>query len=193
MDEDDTILAYVQGRLDASDAAAFETALADNADLRAEMATLQAVGTALAAQAPDRAVRDRGWAALSNAIDADRFGTPANTNQRPSVLQAAGIAVAAVMAWQFIAVPFLPTRQDAGLTPASENVPADGPVLRVAFVDDVPLADVVAVLTALGAEIIDGPSAVGLFTIEFSDEGTLNEAEALFAERSDLVTMVSRP
>ncbi len=191
MDDNDRLLAYMQGRLDEAGAAAFEADVARSPDLQAELAALSAVANVMAKDVPDEAAKDAGWARLSRSIEAEQMRTPANQNRRPSFAQAAGFAVASVVAWQFFAVPFLTGSEDPAFVPVSESTA--GPTLRIAFTDDARLADITALLSAAGAVITDGPSAVGLFTLEFPDEAARAEAEALLADRSDLVITVSRP
>ncbi|WP_269102265.1 hypothetical protein [Mangrovicoccus ximenensis] len=41
--------------------------------------------------------------------------------------------------------------------------------------------------------MVDGPSAIGLYTLGFADEAARSAAEASLAARPDLVAAVSRP
>lgn len=132
---------------------------------------------------------DEGWERLSRSIAAER--APANLNRGPRLAQFAAVAIGAVAIWQFLAVPYLPGREDAGFVPVSEA--ADGIVLRVGFAEGASAAELTALLTELGARIVDGPSAVGLFTLAFDDNAARDSAEASLAERTDLVLVVSRP
>ena len=191
MDDDDRLLAYVQGRLSDADKIAFEADLAKRPDLNAELKAMQGVTRAIEAEEVDPARKANGWARLESSIKADRLPVAANDNRRLSVLQAVGLAVAAVFAWQIIALPFLPVSDAPGFSTAS--VDAEGVALRVAFSQSVSIAEVTDILKETGATITDGPSAIGLFTLEFADDATRQAAEAIFAERPDLFTTVSRP
>ncbi|QDL91336.1 hypothetical protein FDP22_05770 [Paroceanicella profunda] len=191
MDSDDHLLAYMQGRLDPDAAAGFEAELAESPALRAELAALRAAAAALGAEAPPAAARAAGWDRLSRSIEAERTGVPANATRRFSPLQVAGIAAAAVLVWQLAAVPYLPGRGPAGYRPVSDTL--TGPALQVAFADDAPLAQVTALLVALGATVTDGPGALGLFTLTFADDAARDAGEAALRARPELVTAVARP
>lgn len=187
--DSDRLLAYLQGRLGAEDAARVEADLAERADLRADLAAMRAARDAMACERPEPAARAAGWDRLSAAIAAERRA-PANDNRRFTLAQVAAIAAAAVLVVQ-IATLAVPTGDEAGFVPASEATA--GPALRVAFADDADIAAITALLGAVGAEVTAGPSAIGLYTLSFADEAAREAAEARLAERPDLVTTVSRP
>ncbi|MGF1553075.1 MAG: hypothetical protein ACFBWO_11340 [Paracoccaceae bacterium] len=192
MDTDARLLAYLQGRLDAEDAARLEAELAESPDLRAELAAMRAARDAMARERPEPAAGEAGWDRLSAAIEAERR-LPANDNRRFSLAQVAAIAAAAVIVVQ-IATLALPIGDEAGFVPASETTEATaGPALRVAFAEEAGVGAVTALLGEIGAEVTGGPSAIGLYTLSFADEAAREAAEARLAERPALVAMVSRP
>lgn len=191
MDVDDRLLAYIQGHLDDTNKAAFEAELAIKPELRAELAAMRAAAHVMGEERPNGAVKDKGWARLSQSMEGARFGKPANDNRRPSFFHAAGIAAAAVLVWQFAAVPLLTEPERAVFLPASEAT--IGPALHVAFVETARLSDVTSVLNAAGAQIIDGPGATGIFKLIFADEDARRDAEAAFEARPELFVIVSRP
>lgn len=190
MDEDDRILAYLQNRLDAADRAAFEADMAARPDLRAQVAALRAAAAELGRQPVPEGARAAGWDRLSAAIDAERMPEPANTNARFVLLKVAALIVGSVCVWQFAVAPRLPGLP-GGFTPAS--VAAEGPALRLAFDDTALAADITALLQEAGATVIDGPGALGLYTVAFASDSERNAAEVLFADRGDLIVMVTRP
>lgn len=189
MDDDDRILDYLQGRLDPADRAAFEAELDTRPDLRAQVASLRAAAAELGARPLPEGAREAGWERLSAAIEADRQPVAANSNRAVALLKVASVVAATIVFWQFAVVPRLPG--PGGFVPAS--VAVAGPSLRVAFADDAPLADITALLQEAGATVVGGPGALGLYTVSFATEAQRDAAEASFAERGDLVVMVSRP
>mgnify|MGYP001800866325 CR=1 FL=1 len=108
------------------------------------------------------------------------------------MLQAAAIAALAIGTWQLIAVPNLPVTGGAYLEPASDAAVGDV-ALRVAFADAAPLSAVTAILTSTGARVVDGPTALGFFTLTFPDPAARDAAEAAFAAAPELVMTVTRP
>ena len=73
------------------------------------------------------------------------------------------------MLWQAVAVPLLPDREQPGYAPVSE-APAAGFAAAVAFAPDAREAEIAELLRAADARVIDGPSAVGLWTLAFDSE-----------------------
>ncbi|WP_118136567.1 hypothetical protein [Oceanicella sp. SM1341] len=193
MDSDERLLAYMHGRLDAEAVADFEAELAARPALRAELAAMRAAAEVMAADTPRAEARARGWERLSRSIEAERTGRPANDPRRIPLWQAAGMAAAAVLVWQLAAVPYLtgPAPQPGGYQPAGEA--AEGPTLRVAFAQDARLDAVADLLADLGARIVDGPGALGLFTLSFEDAAGRDAAEAALRARPGIVTSVTRP
>ncbi len=103
----------------------------------------------------------------------------------------AGIVAATVAVWQFGVAPRLLGPRTGGFVPASETIAA--PALRVAFAEGASLAEVTALLQRIDASVIDGPGAIGLYTLGFADQAALEAAEAALSARAELVIAVSRP
>jgi len=190
-DETEKLLDYVHGRLTQTDKARVEAALEESAALRAELAAIRAVQAEMGAEAPGRADRDARWQAVSAEIDADRMPVPANDNRRFSLLQVAAVAVLAVFSAQALTYVLTPGGEGAGFVPAS--VSADGPTLQIAFRQDARIDEITTLLRELDATIVDGPSAMGLITLAFSDAESRALALAQLEERTDVVDTVSRP
>lgn len=185
MDQNDTLLAYLQGRLSDEDRRAFEIDISKDADLAAEVAALRGAKIAMTPQdVPDKS---KGWDRLSAAIDQETF-QPANQNRpiRLSVLQAAACVVLAVFLWQALAAPYL--APGGYFSPASESTPA--PVLQVVFADSAVISEISGLLRDLDASIISGPGALGIYQLEFSDDDGLEAAKSIFETRKDLVARV---
>lgn len=191
MDDNERLQDYAHGRLDSAETTAVEAELAQNPDLRAELAMMTAVRDHMRNDGPDQSVKDAGWDRLSQTIDATRFGTPANDNRRFSLAQVAGITAAAVVAWQFVAVPLFFGNQDTGFTTASAVV--EGPALRVLFADAATVEDITTLIRDAGGTITDGPSAIGLFTVVFENDAAFSAAQTAFSQHPDLVVGVTLP
>jgi anti-sigma factor RsiW len=194
-DHTERLLDYLHGRLDAKARAELEAALEATPALRAELTTIQAVQTEMAAEiameAPSAAEREAGWHKLSASIDAERMPLPANDNRGFSLLQVAAVAVAAVFSVQVLTFMLTPSDDGAGFVPAS--VSAEGPTLQIAFRQDARMDQITTLLRELDATIVDGPSAMGLVTLAFSDADSRATALAALEERTDVVDMVSQP
>ena len=102
------------------------------------------------------------------AVDRRRGAPPERPARRP-LWPLAAAAAAAVLVWQVVAVPLLPgPTGEARYAPVSEE-PARGPTLSVAFVPEATEAEIRALLQEIGARIGDGPSAIGLWQLDFPD------------------------
>ena len=91
----------------------------------------------------------------------------------------AAAAAAAVLVWQVVAVPLLPGPEPR-YAPVSEG-PASGPEIAVAFAPAATEAEIRALLRAVGAEVVGGPSAVGLWRLGFADAAARDAALARLA------------
>ncbi|MFD0917101.1 hypothetical protein ACFQ14_11840 [Pseudahrensia aquimaris] len=186
MDKDDLLLAHFQGRLTTDETKKFQALVENDADFAAEVAALSASRTVFASEQADG--QTGGWNKLSSAIDADAR-KPANDNKpmRLSLLQTACVAAAAVVCWQFFASPLL-TSQETPITMASPV--AEGPTLQVVFADGASLAQVSAVLYELEGTIVNGPSAIGVYRVEFIDEKGREAARAALRQQPNLISEI---
>lgn len=189
MTREERLNAYLQDRLDPHERGAFEAEMAAQPALRSEVEALGAAARCLGERAVPEGARAAGWARLSRAIEAERMPRPANDARWDGPLKVAAAAVGAVVLWQLAVVPQLPG--SGGFVPAGEE--SAGAALRVAFAPEAPFAEVTALLQALGAQIIDGPGATGVYTLGFADGPAQDAAEAALQVRPDLVLVVSRP
>lgn len=173
---DDKIRAYVFGHMTASDRAAFEAEMVADQQLAAEVALATGARAAFAAEdAAQQTATANGWKRLERELTPK---TPIAANDNRPVwygwAQTAAAVVVAVGLWQTFAVPQL-TQQDAtGFVPVT--VATDLPTLQVVFADDAEIGDVIALLDRLGGVIVDGPSAIGLFRVSFTDEALRDAA-----------------
>ncbi|WP_435310986.1 hypothetical protein [Primorskyibacter sedentarius] len=190
-DRTEEMLDYVHDRLDPEARQSFEADLSRDAHLRAELAVVQAVAREGAAPPPTAEARDAGWASLSAAIDADARRIPANDNRGFSLAQVATIAIVAVVITQFFTLSLWPDDPGAGFAPASQDT--SGFVLQVGFAPEATAAQLTALLQELGATLVDGPGALGLVTLSFTDEAARTAALEALRAQPDLVEIVSQP
>lgn len=189
MDRDDTLLAYLQGKLTPEDRARFEAEMAADPALAAEVEVMRAVRTNLS-DAPQHAQADAVWDRLSAAI-----GTPpqaANQN-RPYLRRLAGyaaVAVLAVVCWQVALVPLI-----GDVAPVYRTASEDGAgfPLQVRFADGATMSEITALLSDLDGTITDGPGALGLLRLSFPDEDRQQRALEALRGRAALVEFVQAP
>jgi hypothetical protein len=186
MPDDEMVLAYIRGDLDARQTERIARLSNERPDLAADIALIRGVRAADAADAEAHGAPGAlGWARLAREIDADRSTGAGRPGHMRPMWQLAAAAICAVGLWQFAVVPFLSGRQEGqpGYAPVSEAT-VDGPQLRVAFAPDATEGDIRALLQAIGAEITAGPGALGLWTLAFTDQAarTAGLAELQSAE-----------
>ncbi|MGR3804689.1 hypothetical protein [Marinibacterium profundimaris] len=185
--DDDRLLDYVSGRLPAAEAAQIETAAGDP-DLAADIALMRGMRAALRDGTEREAPGELGWKRLERAMDAagpQRAPLPRRT---PLWQVAAVTAVAAVLGWQFVALPMLGGPQ-AGYGTVSE-APAEAHSLTLAFAPQATEAEIRALLAEAGGRITDGPSALGLWQVSFDDAGARDAALAAFGAVPGIVEHV---
>jgi len=189
MDRDDKILNYVQDRMPPQDREAFEKAMATDAALAAEVGLMQSVRGALAAE-PTHDNSDAVWDRLSTSMTS--LPQPANVNRSPwaQVARYAAVAAIAVFAWQVTVVP-RSSGVPEGFAPATEGAGAF--VLQVKFADTATFGEIGALLGPLGGTITDGPTALGLVRVSFTNAASLQEAVVTLNAGSDIVELVVEP
>ncbi len=187
MDREERLLAYMQDKLDAADRAAFEVEITADPALAAEVAALKAVRQEFDAETVAGA-RAAGWERLSAAIASQRpVATNDNRPYRLSLWQAAAAAVVAVLMWQVAAVPLL---QEDPATYRTVTETVAGPGLQVIFAEDAPAGEIAAVLREVGGTVTDGPSALGIWRVSFSDAEGRDAAMAALSARTDIIESV---
>ena len=167
---DETLIAYLRGRLDETEAARVAAAAAAAPEMAADLALMRGVVGALDAEAAEAAPGALGWARLSRTLDAEPVAAaPASAEvkaPRRPIWQLAAVAAAAVVVWQVAAVPLMRPSSE-GYAPVSEA--ADGTMLAVAFMPTATEAEIRTLIQRVGAQVTAGPSAIGLWTLAFRD------------------------
>jgi len=180
---DETLRDYVKGRLPAAEATALDTAAAADPRLAAEIALVRGIvktGEADAGRAPSA---ELGWARLSRAIDAESRKSSSFVPKQFSRWQVAAVAAIAVAVWSAVAGPLVSrnAQPDEGYVMASER-PAYPFSAQATFVPTVQESAIREALRTVNAEIVEGPSALGVYVLAFKDKDALNSGmEALRA------------
>lgn len=165
---------YVNGTLEADEAAMVEAHLAECADCRADLAAEQVLSREVAALPLDI---EHAWSTLSDRIDA--AGPPCRLAEPVSFLRrkvamgwALGgpLAAAAAVAFAVAVVPGAPS--PAGKTyRALGSVPTAAPGnALVMFRPDTRDSDLRAALTRAGARVVDGPTATGAYVVRIASD-----------------------
>ncbi len=192
------IQAYVLGTLDAERAEVIARAAEADSDLAAEIALWQAAREVSAEDAAKVGPNELGWARIEREIAASRnAAAPVAANddepfwkrRRFAGWQVAASVAMAVLGWQALVVP--------AITPATGEDPVEYTLagddaasqftLRIAVTEGASEADMRAVLTEAEARIVDGPSAIGLYTIAFADAEAKAAAAEQLAQRTDVI------
>jgi hypothetical protein len=154
----------VNGRIAASEREALEPHLRHCADCREELALQQRLRDGLLRQAEPAADADAGLARLWPRIDVEAAMTPAGGRSgawlrwltAAVVVQA--IALAAVLGANFGAATPQYRTLSAGAPPPPDAI-------RAVFAAELPLGELQQVLDRAGLRIVDGPTAVGAYTV----------------------------
>jgi anti-sigma-K factor RskA len=203
---DELIQSFVAGTLDAENAAALQLAAQTDAALAAEIALRRTVREIGAEEAGQRQPDALLWTRIGRSIAdlAPQERRAANDRDvvaaqpfwaRPLIApwQAVASLALALVGWQALIAPTLtPANPDdsAEYALAGEDRSASF-VLRVAFVEAASEAELRALLQAVGARIIDGPSAVGLYDLAFDDAEALARARTRLAQEGELVNQIA--
>ncbi|WP_430448232.1 zf-HC2 domain-containing protein [Rhodophyticola sp.] len=173
---------YVNGTLGAAERAEVDAALADSADLRAELEVL----TALRKQMQADEVESPGEFGLARLMrDVDREGPPSSAPvEEPGTVVpvrqlriwqiAAALVLAIGLAQSFV---LLNAPGEPGFELASGG--AAGADFVVGFAPDATEAQIRALLLDAGVEISAGPSALGLYELAVLDEAGVEAAEEM--------------
>ncbi|MEO1252642.1 MAG: hypothetical protein AAFW81_09885 [Pseudomonadota bacterium] len=187
---DASIEDYLFGRLDEDGMKAFEAALGADPALRAELAFARQVKEAAAVNdAPASA--ELGWARLNRAIDTETATASAAVarSRRLSVWQTAGIAASFAILCSF-ATAYFTGGAEPDLYQTATEAPA-GAHAKIVFQTDARVEDINALLSRLDADIIAGPSAIGVYDVRFDRDEEIAAAIADIKAQAQLVEMIA--
>ncbi|MGR3640475.1 hypothetical protein [Alterinioella nitratireducens] len=188
---------YANGTLEGADRAAVEAALETDAELRADLAALQAIRQTMQAEEV-ASPGDFGLARLMRDVEAETPVTAppaaANDNVVPVTRLRLWQTAAAVILAVGLGVNLLPGPGDApetGRSIATNEAPtteegfslASGgaPDFTIAFAPDAREAEIRALLLQAGVEITQGPSALGLYGLSLLDSVSDETARPILA------------
>lgn len=186
---------YVNGALEADEAAMVEAHLAECAECRADLAAEQALAREVAALPLDV---EHAWSTLSDRIDA--AGPPRRLAEPVPFLRrkvAMGWALGGPLAAAAAAVAFAVILTPGSPTPAGETYRALGSAPTAApgnalvmFRPDARDSDLRAALTKAGARVVDGPTASGAYVVRIAPA---SRAQALDGLRATPQIVLAEP
>jgi anti-sigma factor RsiW len=169
---DETLRDYAKGRLPPAETLALEAAAKADPGLAAEIALVRGVVKAGEAEAGRVASSELGWARLSRAIDAE--SRKPFVPRKFSRWQVAAVAAVAVAGWGAAAAPLLVAKNgpDDGYAMASER-PAYRYSAQATFIPTAQESAIRETLRSADAEIVKGPSALGVYVLAFKDAAAM--------------------
>ena len=179
---EDELLAHMRGQTDADTAGRIEAQADADPNLRAELALM---GELRGALSQGTSAAPGGWDRLAAEIERT---VPAAQPHRP-VWRIAALFLGAVVLVQGAFLVVGNTPGDAPLYRTVSETPADA-TLAVAFGSETTAAEIAALLGDTGANIVDGPSALGFYRLAFPDAAT-QEAARIELETSSLVEIIA--
>lgn len=182
--EIETLLPFYANRtLDADERRRVDTALSADENLRAEASALERIRQTLQAEQTDHSPGEFGLARLMRDIEREKTQSTPVRNYRS--LMAASVVAAAVALGGLIYV-----QQGEDTYRQASGGDAQSQRLTVAFRQDATERDISGLLIEYGLEIVEGPSAIGLYRL---DPGANGDIEALLSEldaRSDVIESI---
>ncbi len=182
---------YVNGTLDAAARARVEAYLERSAPARAEAAWLARLDEDLRAATP-LPESDPGFEKFMQRLEAQRAPNVVAMRRRekPRWFVPALALAATLLVVQAGVIGVLMHERDARLTTLSAPPAAvEGARLQVTFRPEATEAQIRAVLAEVGAQIVGGPGALGVYTLAVAPE-TLAAARERLAARSDVIESV---
>ncbi len=183
----DALQDLVRGRLSPEEAARLEAEIAGDPQMEADYRLVDALNrTDTASHAFPG---ELGWARLSRAIDREK---PRALWRRDVPLwQVAAILAIALFGWQFAVAPHLGGGAPERYVTATEGAARAGPTLRVAFTPTGTEGSIRSLLREAGARIVDGPTAIGIYTLAFENGGQRDAAATRFAASPSLIEIIA--
>lgn len=190
----DWLLDYARGRLTAEEASKAETMVAGDPKLAEEVAYYRGLASAMSATRAPKTKDEMGWARLSKAIASEPAAlsnapSAANDNQPFWKFAAAALAMVAVLQ-----TAFLVQSNSAGDEPVYVTASADRAnnfALDIVFSADATAQEITQNLRAVDAEVFEGPSAIGLYSVRFETEIARDEALQQLRLEADIVESVT--
>lgn len=185
-DEAERLLVFLANdTLEGEERAAVQAAVEADPGLARELDALRNIRAEMQAETPASLPGEFGLARLMRDIDKEPHAAVPQPAPRGRVWRYAAVAAVALFAVQSA---FILTMPDAVIDLAGGGVDrAEGPALTVAFRPEAREAEIRALLLEAGLVIVDGPSALGLYTIAAPEAVAAEAALAALRARPDLV------
>lgn len=168
---DEKLIAMTTGRLQEDDQGELKKRLDEDATLGNEATFLKALHQGIQ-QEDVQPPGDIGLARLKRDIQNERKQAQ---NTRQNIWKPVAIAACCVMAVQlFLNIPTDDT--GTGITVLSGGEHAQGPQLQIIFKTNATEANIRQALNSVQARIINGPGALGVYTLALTEETNVNEA-----------------
>ncbi|GGB97103.1 hypothetical protein GCM10011352_24060 [Marinobacterium zhoushanense] len=158
---------YVNGTLTEDERQAVEALLQRSAEARATLETLQTLQTDIKAELQEPVPGDLGWKRLQKSIHSQPTPIPKTQRDRPiwnRFLAAAAVLIIALQVGLLLKTPTDTTPQLLGTKPGTEQL-QDAQLYRLVIAPDARWSEVEALLLELNAQLVDGPSAVGVVSV----------------------------
>lgn len=195
--EHDTLIAlipeFVNEQLGEEDRRRVQQAADHDPHVAAEIAVFRSIRQAVREGGEATTADALGWRRLQRALPPRE--RPATADQRPPAApmwRAAAAVLAAVVLGQ--AIMLSNTTRDRYVTAGDPTQVVTAAVtLQVAFHADASEQSLRALLLDTQGQIVAGPSALGLYQLQFADQGARDAALTRLRERTDLVVSATLP
>ncbi|MEL6376001.1 MAG: hypothetical protein AAFQ04_02240 [Pseudomonadota bacterium] len=190
-EEVEALLVFLaNGSLEGEEREAVEAAVDADPDLQAQLQALKAMRESMQKEAEVQSPGEFGLARLLRDIEAETMTAPpaANIPAPPRFWKIAAMVVFGLFIAQ---TAYLGLSDGSGFELAGEEESIGvGPTLVVAFNPDATEAQIRALMLELDLMIIDGPSALGLYTLAATDEAARTAALSALKQRTRLIESV---
>jgi len=185
---EDLLPYYVNGTLSDEETALIEKELADNQGLQQEIEFLQALRAQVKQQEFNTSPGELGLKRLQRSIAAEAKASSTHTASN-TIWRMATVAACLMLVIQTVIVNFdteTPYLAAGGKTPTSPQ----GQIISVTFTPDVTEQAIRQLLLDTNAQIVDGPSAIGIYRLVVP-EGHTNVIN-IFNTRPDVIESVQK-
>jgi len=190
-DLDELLPFYVAGTLNSDEVSRVEAYLAANETARKEVDVLRSIQETVKSQTFPQSPGEFGFKRLEKLISEEPQIQASNDNIE-SWWRPVGIAASFAAAFfALIAVQDL-TPQPGGFITASGPINVTGPLVQVMFQPDVTEAEIRSFFLEKNLVIVNGPSAIGLYYVEYGvEDAGQQELEALIKDLRSQVDVIS--
>ncbi|MEM6850281.1 MAG: hypothetical protein AAF527_01075 [Pseudomonadota bacterium] len=162
----------------------------DDSALQADLAIFEHLSEAVKTRPTPERASELVWARLARSIAADEQARA--ETRRARYWRIAAMALAAVALGQLALMLSATTDapEDGVYITASQAETATS--LKVAFMPSASEGEIRTLLRSVNGEIVSGPSALGLYTVRFSDTKAMERAELAFRDATTVVDDAAR-